>query len=732
MKRKRQKQEPELNITPASAAPIEQAELEEPVYTLEQIMDEFGGWSKREKDAEDAAPVAAGEAAPVSAAEETAPEAETSEAPPDEHAEAAQKEDETPRIWPPAPQNEQSGKAPAPRANLTADTIRFAPVAPPEKEEPPVKIWSYKGEAEPAADVPRTKKNRADKRASAQQRRLARFQKKEQRRLKRQEKPDVVYPSAEDAYKAYSGRSNLRLRLALSVLVCLLSVALCVLASTPIGALDLTRHAQLLDIALLAMLLVSCLLAADVLLIGLQQCLQLKMQGEGLLLLTALVTLVDTFFALSSQRVPFCTVVCLELMAALWGRTSLLDAKRRTMKAVCSMSAPVAASREEKAWHGRDCIFRTAADRDAFAVKLEMPDATRRVMRIYAPVLAAGTLAAAVLTTLQSGRSFTWAWSAMLLAGYPTGVLIAYGRPFRAHAKRLIRAGSALAGWYGARLMSGEAGVIVRDTDLFPTQNVTLNGMKLYSDRPASQIIGFGAAVVESAGSGLEPLFEEMMHSQNGRRYAVDTFHRYEGGGLGAEIRGDVVLMGSLAFMKLMKVRMPDGARLKQAVYLSVNGDLAAVFALTYDPAAAVRSSLLAATRTNGLLPILATRDFMITPQFIKHRYKISPDRIEFPTVEERARLSDPDAGKTGKQGALMAKGGFSSFIACVVGARSLHATTVASTAISLAGGLFGALIVCFLALIGSVQAASALNVLLLSLLWLFPDVLITSLTGRS
>lgn len=42
--------------------------------------------------------------------------------------------------------------------------------------------------------------------------------------------------------------------------------------------------------------------------------------------------------------------------------------------------------------------------------------------------------------------------------------------------------------------------------------------------------------------------------------------------------------MGSIAFMKLMRVRVPEGTRLKQAVYLSVNGELAAVFALNYAP----------------------------------------------------------------------------------------------------------------------------------------------------
>ena len=695
MKEKPQKPEQQVHIDPVSAQP-------EPEYTLEDIMNEFGGWSRRE--------------------EEPAKQAEPEREPKPETA----PESEPPRVWPPA----ESKDAPAPSA-ISGDTIRFTPVAQPEPEEPPVKIWSYKGESGPDGQEPADGAQR--RKAAAQQRKLERYQKRQQRKLRRrQEQPDVVYASAEEAYAAYCKRSSIRLRLFLSVLLLLASAAMLVLASVRVGAIDLTGHARAFSAGMLAAMLLGACLCADVLITGARQWAGLRVQSEGLLLLAVLVTAADACFAIAGGRVPFCTAVALELAVALWGRLLLMNAKRKTMKAVCSMPSAVAAVREEKAWHGRDCIFRAPGERDEFAQKLEIPDATRRVMRVYAPVLIGLTLAASVLTTFQSGQTFLWAWSAMLLSGFPTGVLIAYARPFAAQARRLIRSGCALAGWYGARTMSGECGVAVEDTDLFPTQNVTLNGMKIYSDRSASQIIGYGAAVVASAGSGLAPLFEEMMQSQNGRHYGVDTFRRYEGGGLGAEIRGDVILMGSIAFMKLMKVRMPEGARLKQAVYLSINGELAAVFALTYAPNAAARNSLLAATRAKGLLPILATRDFMITPQFIKHRYKISPDRIEFPTVEERARLSSPEAVKDGKQGALMVRGGFSGFISVVVGARSLHAATAGSLVISLAGGAFGALMLFFLTFIGSVQAVSALNVFLLVVLWLLPNLLVTSLTGRT
>ena len=211
----------------------------------------------------------------------------------------------------------------------------------------------------------------------------------------------------------------------------------------------------------------------------------------------------------------------------------------------------------------------------------------------------------------------------------------------------------------------------------------------------------------------------------------VDTFRRYEGGGLGAEIQGDVILMGSIGFMKLMKVRMPEGTRLKQAVYLSVNGDLAAVFALNYAPAAGIRSGLNAAVHASGLLPLLATRDFMITPQFLKLRYKIASERVEFPTVEERAQLSEPNAGLGGTQGALLARDSFEGFLAAVSGARAMRGAAIGSIAIAVMGGAMGMLVLTFLTFLGATLSASCWNLFLYTLLWLAPGILITSLSSR-
>ena len=698
------------------------AAQEEPEsFSLEDILDEFGGWSKREPRPEEKPAqedIAWGE--PSADAKDTdAKDADVKEAPaPDE----AKPED-------------------APPQTATQDTVRFTPIR--DEDVPPKpEVWRYEGEPLPesAADAQSAEERREARREEQLRRRreqrIAREQTRQKRaanrRLRRQERPDAVYATIEDALAAYSRRSTQRLRLLGSFLLCLASAVLLLLANIRIGGIDLSGYRVAFSLAMLAIMLGQMLLAYDVFVQGILQALRLRFDHLSLLVLLTLLAAVDAFFALAQGRLPLCTIVSVQILLAQWGRVLLLQAKYRSARAVCAMQDSVAVVREEKAWHGKDCIFRSTAQKDEFARQLEMPDAARRVMRVYAPVAAVLTLALAVLCSLRGWQNPLWCWTALLTAAYPAGALISFPRPFALVAKRLQRGGAAVAGWHGARNLSGECGLVVEDADLFPQANVTLNGMKIYSDRGVGYIAGYATAVVETAGSGLVPLFQEILQSQNGRRFTVDTFRRYEGGGLGAEIRGDVVLMGSLAFMRLMRVQMPPDVNVKQAVYLSVNGELAAVFALHYAPASKVSSALTAAVRSKGLTPVLATRDFMITPQFLRYRYKLPPERVEFPTVEERAWLSSPDAVREPKQGALLSQGSFLSFVSAVTAARSLRSTVIGSLAISLVGGILGLLMVFLLAFIGSVATASCWNLAIYMVLWMIPQLLLTAMAGRS
>lgn len=682
-------------------------------FSLDEIIDEFGGWTKRLP-----VPVEPPEPAP---AEQAEPQPQPDE--PEEDAKAWQPE-------PPAPsETADSELEPEPSdPQQQGDTIRFAPIRGEEHQpEQPEEhaVWVYKGEPMPEGADAQEADARERKQAEKRQRQLERFRKREARRKNRKkEQPEHAFSSLEEAARFYSRTGSIRLRMAAAVFAAAVSLALLVLG-TPGLIPNSPLSSRACAAGILILLVVQMLLCADVCLTGALRAIRLRYDHIGMLTLSAALCVLDALGAVRSGRMPFGTVPTVLLLLALRSQALLYEARRKSLRAVSNMAEPVAVVREAKAWHGYDCLFRTAGDGEAFARQLEMPDAVQRVMRVYAPVMTILTLVIAALSSARYRSEFLPLWTAMMLVSYPAGLILGYAQPFASASKRLYRAGAAVAGWQGARVLSGEAGLIVEDADLFPPQNVTQGGMKIYVERTVPQIIGYAAAVVRTAGSGLQPLFEEMMHDQNGRRYTVDTFRRYEGGGLGAEIGGDVVLMGSLAFMKLMKVRVPEGTRLRQAVYLSINSELAAVFALNYAAAEKIKTCLVSVLRSGSLVPVLATRDFMITPQFLKLRYQVPPEYIEFPTVEERARLSTPGRAHTGPQGALLARASFVSFTEAVVTARRMRKTARRAMAIAIAGGLLGAASVAFLALLGANQSVTGWNLLLYTALWMVPSVLV-------
>lgn len=636
----------------------------------------------------------------------------------------------------------QKERVPLKLLDLSGDTIRFTPIQEEQKEEEDPPITNA-----PVVEMPEEPEllevnkeqlreaRKARKRELQRMRRLARQRNKAlraERRAMRREEPEIIYPSPEDACDAYAKGGTLRLRLIAAACCFTAEAVLLLLSSYPLGALDFTGQSKTFAVLMLGLLLGQCLLSADVFVCGVYQALKMRFDLSTMLVFSVVVTVFDAFFAIPAGRTPFCAVASLSLLVALHAVALEKKAKWRTLKTVLSMDAPVAAVKEEKSWRDLDCLFRREGVPEDFTAMLETPDAAQKTMRIYAPAAVAITFVLAVVVSLSGNAGFWWAWAGLLSAALPVGGFIACCRPFNLLAARLSKSGVAICGWRGAKILSGECGIVVEDKDLFPADKITMNGMKMYSDLPVRQVVGYATAVVQAAGSGLLPLFEQVMKDENARHYSVDTFRQYEGGGLGAEIRGDVVLLGSLAFMRLMGVHVPEGTRVQSAVYISVNRELVGVFALSYAPASGAKTALHDILRSPGLTPILATRDFMITPGLVKKRYKVPTDRLEFPLVAERAALSAPEAGANGKQGALLAKESFHAFAAAATGGRQLRRTVHSAVLISLLSGLMGIALLFLLTYLDAIEAASAANLLFYQLLWQVPIWMTTGLIGKS
>lgn len=541
-----------------------------------------------------------------------------------------------------------------------------------------------------------------------------------------------TYETPEEAAEDYAVRCRrLGLSAAVSWLLMLLSAAAALVISNPQWGLDAFLSVPMANVGTLAVLLGHCVLALPVLRKGVEAVLRGRFTAATMICILVLVTAVRGFLTLGGDSLSLCAAASMVLTVSLWGENLLVSAKLRTVRAALSMEEPMAAVRLEGVWNGKDCLHRSRADLDGLVPDLEQAPTADKIVNALCAILTAAALAVSVVLASKADRDFLWVWNVLLLGACPLGSLLAYGRAFCLASRRLKAAGAAIRGWVGARRMGGDVGAILTDTDVFPAANVSLNGIKVYGDESADRLLGYAAAILERSGAKCAfRLFSQALEVQNGRHYKLDNFRSYASGGLGGEIGSDVALLGSLGFMQTMGVDIPDDARLKQALYISLNGSVAGVFALNYKASDAVRSGLAAIFSSRGITPILATGDTLLTPGMVRMKYGLPTDRLEYPVSRERAALAAVDG--EGQQGAVLARGGFLSFAMAVCTARQLRRSVKSGAGIALAGAIVGFFLMCLLTLIGAYDTAGALNLMIYHAIWLIPTGLVSGMVGKS
>jgi hypothetical protein len=296
--------------------------------------------------------------------------------------------------------------------------------------------------------------------------------------------------------------------------------------------------------------------------------------------------------------------------------------------------------------------------------------------------------------------------------------MLCYFKPFRALARRLSKYGGALCSWHGAQIFGGKHTILLRDGDLFPRKGISSNGMKLYNGHEMTKIISYALAALEKADSPLRYLFEDMLREQYGKRSRVGEYRFYDYGGIGVEIGQDIVLVGNLSFIRSMGVHMPAGTRVRQAVYISVNGELAGIFALKYRPNASTRDGLRDVLANRNFSIILATRDFLITPELIAAKYSLPTETMGFPDYSERLRLSATDPEQAMSQGALIAEDTFGALAVTVAAGRTLKNCSLVTTSLTLCAGALGLLLTILLIAWNALSVATPMHIVSFQLLW--------------
>ncbi len=545
--------------------------------------------------------------------------------------------------------------------------------------------------------------------------------------------PDVP---PDQLYRAYSkGLGLLRLRWLLVTLLCLPQLWLMLVPrlglSLPEGLMGENGLLIYLTTGLLGL---AALLSVDVWGKGLLRLCIGRPGMDTLLAFSVLFTVADalTYQTLAPRdgQMPYTGVVTVALAFALRGAYHKQRGLRLTCRVASSAQEPYLVTLDENKWNGKSTYAKHVGALSGFGSQIQTDDGAQRMFRMAAPVILVACVLLSLLASVGKGQGeyLLWCLSATFTASAAFGSLMVYGKPFRALAKRLAASGAALAGWDGMEEVG--RGILVTDTDLFPPGTVTLNGIKVFGDRPIEKVVAVTASVLRQAESGLDKIFRDLLRAQGGTWRRCDHFACYEGGGLSATIRDQRILVGTASFMALMEIRLPQGLNVKNAVFCAIDGELAGIFALSYTLHGAI-SPALSALIYNRVAPVLATRDFNIIPAMLRQRFKLPVEKMEYPAVERRMELSDPEQEHSMILTALLCREGLAPYAEAVVGAQRLRRATILSSVLTCIGSVVGVLLAFYLTVGLSFSALAPVNLLIFLLMWMVPTYLISGWVNR-
>ena len=546
-------------------------------------------------------------------------------------------------------------------------------------------------------------------------------------KLKELKKELVAGPEKRYYELSEIGTGRLQMALLLNVIVVLICAAVTTMFAmnmVPENRLRLVIFSQVLA------MMVSALLGSHLMIDAIADLFKGRFTVNTLLTVTFAACMVDGIFCLMDLRVPCCAAFSLEMTMALWARLQKRNTEMAQLDTLRKAVRLHGIVKVDDFYNGKDGLLRKEGHVSDFMDIYEKPSTPEVIQSIYAALSLLVCIGIAGFAGALHGFSMAvQIFSTSLLVAVPASFFVSISRPMAILETRLHMVGSVLCGWAGVRDLVGKSVFPLRDQDLFPQGSVKLNGVKFYGDRTPDEVVSYSASLIGACGGALVPVFQQLLKSRNGNLLKLDTFRNYGEGGIGGEIQGEPILMGTLNFLQDMGVEIPEGTMVNQAVYAAIDGQLCAVYAISYAKMRSAAAGLVALCGYRKMTLVKLPGDFMLTESFLRSKFNIKGNRMIFPEREEGCLLSRFRPDPSEPVLALTTRDELIASAYAVTGARALRQSARLGVAIHLLGGMIGMIIMLVLGYLGSTQLLTPTNILLYQLIWAIPGLLVTEWT---
>lgn len=361
------------------------------------------------------------------------------------------------------------------------------------------------------------------------------------------------------------------------------------------------------------------------------------------------------------------------------------------------------------------------------------PDITDKFCKIAGPAIFIAGIVFAIISTLlyesvvSADRIYvalsSFAGTVSLCSCF--AIMLVVNMPLNRACKKQLEYSSTILSYESVEQFADTNSVLVDVSQLFPQGMINLAAIKIFSDTRIDEAIVEAASLTNHAGSILKHMFYDIIAGKTELLNPVESYIYEDSMGLCGWINNKRVLLGNRELMTNHSIEgMPTKAREKEytengksAVYLSISGELSAMFIIEIKASIEVQKWLRQLEK-NEVYVMLRTVDSIISINKLSELFSISPEMLKLLPFRLHPNYEEETSYVPRQSASMACSGRFQSFVSLIVGAKRIRKTATIGMSIQAASVILGLILALVMAILSSFSELSASIVLMYNCVW--------------
>lgn len=357
------------------------------------------------------------------------------------------------------------------------------------------------------------------------------------------------------------------------------------------------------------------------------------------------------------------------------------------------------------------------------------PDSTDRFCKIVTPIVTAASLLIGIIAgllarvdhgsvgALCAGLSAASCCTAMCSC---FSMMIITTLPMNRASRKYGEDGGAVLGFDCIDEFADANSILADASQLFPAGSVQLVNIKAFPDTSIDEAIVAAASLTSQSGSVLKSMFFDIIVGKTEMLNPVESYIYEDSLGLCGWINNKRVLLGSRELMVNHSIEgLPSPAKESEytannriAVYLSISGQLSAMFIVEINPAYRVAEALHDLQRSH-IAVMLRSVDAFLSVNRLAEMFGVSPSLFRLLPFRMHTRYEKLTEYTIRKSATLACTGKFSALAELIVGTNRLRSTISSGLILMAAEILLGILLTLTMTLLSSLGELTVTNALI-------------------